>query len=692
MNLFSRLGLSLVLFILAFGAPGVSLAGGSASPTPDDLSASEWAQVLAQLPDAVAPNSQQAYLKASNTGRDDHFGYSVAVSGDTLVVGAYWEQSSATGVNGDQGDNLADRSGAAYVFTRSGETWSQQAYLKASNTGADDFFGSSVAISGDTIVVGAYYEDSNATGVNGDQDNNDADDSGAVYVFTRSGETWSQQAYLKASNTGADDWFGHSVAVSGDMVVVGAFMEDSTATGIDGDDSDNSASNSGAAYVFTRSGTTWSQGAYLKASNTELGDVFGDSVAIDSDTVVVGASSATGSTENSGAAYVFISSAGVWSQQALLKATNTEGGDEFGTSTAIDGDTIAVGALGYGNTVGAAYVFTRSGGAWNQEAALTSSNAGDGKRFGLFVGVSGDTVVAGSDDCSLASGVNGEQNNNDGSGSGAAFVFVRSGGEWRQQSYLKASHTGAGDAFGHSTIICGYCGSSIAISGDTLAVGAMLEDSQATGVNGNQWNNKSSNSGAVYVFVYTPKLYVTSQASNDGWIRESGETSNQGGDLNSSHLAIPLGDFDLDQQYRAVLHFDTSGLPDNAKVTKATLKIKRISFIGDNPFLTHGNIVLDIRRGAFYANPTLQLIDFRAVPNLAFAGTILNDPVIGFWYSGELKSAALPFINRTGTTQFRLRFYKDDNDDQEQDVIRLYTGDHSDSRYRPVLEIEYSDP
>ena len=131
------------------------------------------------------------------------------------MIGAYTEDSAATGVNGNQADNSAFASGAAYVFVRSGSTWSQQAYLKASNTGPNDLFGASVAISGNTVVVGAFGEDSAATGVNGDQTSNSATDSGAAYVFVRSGSTWTQQAYLKASNTGASDFFGISTAISG---------------------------------------------------------------------------------------------------------------------------------------------------------------------------------------------------------------------------------------------------------------------------------------------------------------------------------------------------------------------------------------------------------------------------------------------------------------------------------------------
>jgi hypothetical protein len=174
----------------------------------------------------------------------------VAVSGNPAVVGAYGEASNATGVNGNQNDNTAPGSGAAYVFVRNGTNWSQQAYLKASNTDILDSFGDPVAVSGDTVVVGAYGESSNATGVNGNQGDNSADYAGAAYVFARNGTTWSQRAYLKASNTETYDYFS-LVAISGSTVVVGANGEDSSATGVNGNQNNNSALESGAAYVFT---------------------------------------------------------------------------------------------------------------------------------------------------------------------------------------------------------------------------------------------------------------------------------------------------------------------------------------------------------------------------------------------------------------------------------------------------------
>jgi hypothetical protein len=402
-------------------------------------------QSEAHYPITIDPIVQQAYLKASNTDTGDQFGVAVAISGDTVVVGALGESSNATGVNGDQNDNSDPNAGAAYVFVRSGGVWSQQAYLKASNTGSNDLFGGSVAICGDTVVVGAPYESSKALGFTPTQ-------AGAAYVFVRSGGVWSQQAYLKASNTAAGDSFGGSVAIAGDTVVVGAPGEGSNATGVNGDQSNKGAGDSGAAYVFVRSGGVWSQQAYLKASNTDANDFFGESVAISGDTVVVGASfessNATGvngnQTNNSaplaGAAYVFVSSGGVWSQQAYLKASNTEEVDQFGVSVAISGDTVVVGAI------------------------YEASNA---------------------------TGVNGNQSDNSDRGAGAAYVFVRSGGVWSQQAYLKASNTDAYD----------YFGVSVAISDDTVVVGAFFEASNATGVNGNQSDNSDLFAGAAYVFI-----------------------------------------------------------------------------------------------------------------------------------------------------------------------------------------------
>jgi trimeric autotransporter adhesin len=465
--------------------------------------------------------AQYVYGKASNTGANDLFGYSVALDGDTLAIGAHGEASAATGVDGsqtEQADNSATGSGAVYVFRRSGSGWRQEAYLKASNTGTNDLFGHSVALDGDTLAVGAHGEASAATGVDGNQGNNSATDSGAVYVFRRSGSGWQQEAYLKASNTGAGDSFGYSVALDGDTLAAGARFEDSAAAGINGNQADNSAIDSGAVYVFRRSGIGWQQEAYVKASSSGAGDQFGYSVALDGDTLAVGArleaSAATGvngnqadnSIPDSGAVYVFRRGETQWQQEAYVKASNTGAGDQFGYSVALDGDTLAVGAyledsaaMGVnGNQAsnsaadsGAAYVFRRSGTGWQQEAYVKASNTEAGDRFGVSVALGGDTLAVGAyRESSTATGVNGTQGDNGANNSGAVYVFRRSDAGWQQGAYVKASNTGASDQFGNS----------VALDGDTLAVGAPREDSAATGENGNQADATATDSGAVYIF------------------------------------------------------------------------------------------------------------------------------------------------------------------------------------------------
>jgi hypothetical protein len=502
-------------------------------------------------PLTIDPVAQQAYLKASNAEYADHFGWSVAVFGDTVVVGAKDERSTATGINGNQSIDVVHGSGAAYVFVRSGTTWTQQAYLKASNSLPSHQFGRSVAVWGDTVVVGALGDRSAATGVNGNQSDFAAGFSGAAYVFVRDGTTWSQQAYLKASNTGVNDLFGVAVAIAGDTVVVGAYGEDSAATGVNGDQASNAASNSGAAYVFVRSGTTWTQQAYLKASNTEVDDLFGSAVAVWGDTVVVGAesedSAAIGVNGNqnsnaihdSGAAYVFVRNGATWAQQAYLKPANTNWADAFGTAVAIWGDTVVVGvpkedrtATGVNNgpsgdtayTSGAAFVYVRNGTSWAQQAYLKASNTGAGDQFGRSVAIWGDRVVVGAfGEDSDSTGVDGDQLNNGSTNAGAAYLFARSGTTWTQRAYLKASSTQpippnvffVNDQFGWS----------VAVFGDTVLVGASDEASAATGINGDPTDNSAPGAGAAYVFTMPHSVvYCTAGISANGCAPSIGST------------------------------------------------------------------------------------------------------------------------------------------------------------------------
>jgi hypothetical protein len=373
--------------------------------------------------------SQQAYIKASTPGIDDYFGTSVALSGDTLVVGAPGEDSASRGVNAPQGNNDALNSGAAYVFARVNGVWVQQAYLKASNSEPNDLFGSCVAISGDTLVVGAPGEDSMASGINGDQTNNSEENSGAVYVFTRANGAWSQQAYVKASTPDADDVFGSSVAFSGDTLAVGALGEDSNSAA---NPFNNEASNSGAVYVYVRIQKSWMLQAYVKASNPEAGDSFGFSVALDRDTLAVG---------------------------AIFEDSN---------ATGVDGDQ---GTNGLGNS-GAVYLLTRQSNAWTQRAYIKSTNPDIDDQFGYSVSVAGDTLAVGAwIEDSAARGINQNQDDDSAAQSGAVYVFMRDNDTWTPQAYIKASNTEPSALFGGA----------VSVQGDTLAVGAYRETAGGAG-------------------------------------------------------------------------------------------------------------------------------------------------------------------------------------------------------------------
>ena len=229
-----------------------------------------------------------AYLKASNVAPDDFFGWAVSLSGDRLAVAAHHEDGCAAGANGDQADDACERAGAVYLFERSAAgVWSQQAYLKASNPGEEDRFGNETSLSDDRLAVSAQKESSCASGTNGDQTDDACAEAGAVYLFERSAAgAWSQRAYLKASNPGADDRFGWSLSLSGDRLAVGAQHEDGCAAGTNGD----ACAEAGAVYLFERSAAgAWSQRAYLKASNLGVDDQFGSAISIHHDHLIVGA-------------------------------------------------------------------------------------------------------------------------------------------------------------------------------------------------------------------------------------------------------------------------------------------------------------------------------------------------------------------------------------------------------------------
>ncbi|MGB8013396.1 MAG: choice-of-anchor D domain-containing protein [Terriglobales bacterium] len=352
--------------------------------------------------------SQQAELTASDGAADDNFGSSVAVSGNTVVVGA---PSHTVGSNTLQG--------AAYVFVQSGETWSQQAELTSSDGAKNDEFGGSVAVSGSLLVVGAPNK---TVGSNASQ--------GEAYVFVQIGETWNQQAELTASDGTAGDGFG-SVAASEGTVVVGAPYH-------------TVASNfwQGAAYVFEQNGATWSQQAELTASDGGAYDNFGG-VAESGSTVVVGATGHTvGSNASQGAAYVFVESGATWSQQAELAASDGAAGDHFGL-VAVNGSIAVVGAGGHkaglNKGQGAVYVFAQNGNTWSQQTEVTASDGAAGDHFGV-VAISGGTIMVGTPFVEVGSNPN----------QGAAYVFVPGA---RALSFSSASLSFGNEALGSSSAV-----------------------------------------------------------------------------------------------------------------------------------------------------------------------------------------------------------------------------------------------
>jgi hypothetical protein len=372
---------------------------------------------------AGPPLQQQGGIGTGSPFAD--FGYSVAIDGDTLLVGALDD-----GETFDPDAGSVNGAGAAYVFVRSGSTWSLQQKLTAQDGANGDEFGYSVALSGNTAMIGA---DRKANG------------EGYVYVFTRSGTAWTeQQEFTEASGTG-DDAFASSIALSGSTALIGAA---------------GASSNVGAAYVFTSSGGSWSQRAQF--TGLAQGDFFGFSVALSpsADTAVVGSFSAA---NGNGSAYVFTGSGATWTQpQAPLTASDGASGDRFGYAVAAGTGTILVGAYNAGaGHPGAAYVFGQSGGTWSQSQKLTLSDAPTGSdNFGGAVALSGNTAVVGASE--------------HGSTPGAAYVFTNSGSGWGQPPQALLAPSGAR-----------YFGFSVAASGTSVAMGAF---------------GASNDSGAAFVF------------------------------------------------------------------------------------------------------------------------------------------------------------------------------------------------
>jgi hypothetical protein len=460
--------------------------------------------------------TQSQKLTASDGAGNHQFGTSVAVSGDTMVVGAY-------AANGNKG--------AAYVFVRSGNSWIEQARLVANDGAAHYYFGSSVAISGDTIIVGSPQF--------GTQGGGTTNGEGAAYVFVRTGGVWTPQEKFYLGNQQGYQ-LGTSVSISGDTAVVGAKLE-----------TVNSTSFQGTAYVFVRNGGAWTQQQRLTANTATQDGYFGKCVSIAGSTLIVGANNDSSSpTGGRGFAYVFTRSGTTWTQQARLSASDGANNDSFGSSidfaNSLTGTVAVIGAhsknVAGNNSQGAAYIFTRSGTIWTQQQKLVASDGAAGDSFGISVSIApilGNTVIisASGDDI------------NSNSSQGSAYIFKRDGSVWTQQQRLTAFDGAASDRFG----------SSVAITGDTAVASAPL---QKVGANSFQ--------GSAYVFNLGSRPFdfdgdsksdisIFRPSSGEWWIQKSSDGGNFAAQFGASTDKIMPADFTGDGKTDVALFRPSTG-------------------------------------------------------------------------------------------------------------------------------------
>jgi hypothetical protein len=422
--------------------------------------------------------AQSAYLKANNSDTLDMFGFMVSMSGDTLVVAAPYEDSNAKTVDGDGSNNDLSDSGAAYVFIRRGENWEQQAYLKPTDPLSQDYFGTSVAISGDTIVVGAVRTD--LLGVSGTPPR-----AGVAYVFTRKDGKWSQTARLSPASGAAGDWLGYYVTIDGEFVSVGAPHD----------------AGSGAAYVYVRNGNDWHEQDKLKPTKPVANSMFGSSLAISKDALIVG--SADDSTDKSaaGSAYVFTPADGHWVQSQRLTGDPVSTDASFGYSITMSGDYAMIGAPRVKAITGAAavvmvdpgevFVFHRGAAGWKQTQRLRAMLPRQNDSFGSAVAMFGGNALIGAcGDASGATTIGGDAARRDAVYAGAGYLFALEGEEWKLSAYLKARNADSTDSLGFAA----------ALSNDVAVLSANWESSAAKGINGDQTNNSARYAGAAYVF------------------------------------------------------------------------------------------------------------------------------------------------------------------------------------------------
>ena len=389
----------------------------------------------------------------------------MALSGNTLALGAYWDD--------DGGSNA----GAVYVFVRSGSSWSLEQKLAPTALAANDEFGRALALAGDTLAVGAYRDNSSR---------------GAVYVFTRSAGTWTLEDEISSTDHADNPGLSASTLATNDRFGRSLTLDDSLAVGAFGD-----SASKGAVYVFTRSGSTWSledeisstdhaDNPGLSSTTLKNGDRFGWSLSLDQDRLAVGAYDDDGhSGSNTGAAYLFSRSGSSWSLDQELSDqasgfTALSSGDRFGRSLSLSGNTLAVGAYLANSETGADYVFDDDGSAFDLDQTLTPSDSGG--RFGHAVSLDGHRLAVGADRSP---------------GGGATYVYSR-GSAWQLEQKLSPTALESNDGFGRN----------LSLQGETLAVGVPLDDGQG------------SNSGAGYLFERQTWLQASSNRK-PGWQHQS---------------------------------------------------------------------------------------------------------------------------------------------------------------------------
>ena len=524
---------SILLVIVTLGAAALLAAGAPAALAGPRADAGAGLQPLDELK-----------LVATSGAAGDQLGFDVAYSDGVSVAGAPYR---TVGGNALQG--------SAFVFRHDGELYVQDE-LTAGDGAAGDAFGYGTATSGDTVVIGAPSHD---VGGSADQ--------GAVYVFEYAEGMWTQQAKLTASDGAAGDWFGSFVGISGDTIAVSAANKQ-----VGGNP------YQGAVYIFTRSGDAWTQQAMLTAGDGQMYDGLGFTLAIDGDTVVAGAMNhEVGGNPGQGASYVFARAGGVWSQQAMLTASDGQAGDAFGWTNGIDGDTVVVGAFAANGGTGGSYVFTRTSGVWSQQAELTAPGLSTGDGFGSGAGIDGDVAVVGAQYQTIGGNAN----------QGAAYMYVRTGDTWGEPVQLVASDGGAGDNFGWW----------IQAEDNTVLIGAPFST-----VDGN------AAQGAAYL--YTPSIGPSVEATGwkAGWQRRpvtlsfSATASDGGAPVKATqfwiegvtHMWTPAASLRVAQQgatrvqYRAV---DVNGTPGAVKTGTVRIDSRRPRVVAEPASGAAGSVV-----------------------------------------------------------------------------------------------------